>query len=402
MSALANQAAIAIENAKLYQQVRRHAEELDARVRERTRELEEANLQLEAASRHKSEFLANISHELRTPMNAIMGFTRLVMRRAKDILPACDYENLGKILVSADHLLNLINDILDLSKIEAGRMESHPTSFELGPLLDECVRTIEPPVKGERLHLVKEIEPDLPPLLTDQDKLKQVLVNLLGNAVKFPEEGTISITARRQDGQVAITVADTGIGIPEDKLELIFEEFRQADSSTTRRYSGTGLGLSISRRLVHLLGGDIFVQSAVGVGSSFTVLIPLRYDAPQPATRITSPFVDRLEVETSSDRIVLAIDGAPDIIYLLRENLVEAGYRVVGAASGEEGMRLARTLRPCALTLDILIPHKDGWQILHELKADPITRDTPVIVLTAKTLTAAEQTRPREDRSTLG
>ncbi|HXH08668.1 MAG TPA: response regulator [Alphaproteobacteria bacterium] len=380
LSALANQAAIAIENAKLYQQVRQHAEELEARVRERTQELEEANLKLEAASRHKSEFLANMSHELRTPMNAIIGFTRLVMRRAKDILPARDYDNLGKILVSADHLLNLINDILDLSKIEAGRMEVHPTRFELGPLLDECVRTIEPLVKGERLHLVKEIEPGLPALFTDQDKLKQVLVNLLGNAVKFTEEGTISMTARQQDGQVALAVADTGIGIPEDKLELIFEEFRQADSSTTRRYSGTGLGLSISRRLVHLLGGDIVVQSAVGVGSTFTVLLPLRYDAAQPATRTTSPLVDRPMAEPA-DRIVLAIDDDPDVIYLLRENLAEAGYRVVGAGSGEEGMRLARTLRPCAITLDILMPHKDGWQILHELKADPITRDTPVIVL---------------------
>jgi len=276
------------------------------------------------ASRHKSEFLANMSHELRTPMNAIIGFTRLVMRRAKDILPARDYENLGKILVSADHLLNLIKDILDLSKIEAGRMEVHPTSSELGPLLDECGRTIEPLIKGERLHLVKEIDADLPLLFTDQDKLKQVLVNLLGNAVKFTEEGTISITARQQDGQIAIAVADTGIGIPEDKLELIFEEFRQADSSTTRRYSGTGLGLSISRRLIHLLGGDIVVQSVVGVGSTFTVLISLRYDAAQPAIYITSPLVDRPMVEPT-DRIVLAIDDDPDAIYLLRENQAAAG-----------------------------------------------------------------------------
>jgi signal transduction histidine kinase/CheY-like chemotaxis protein len=381
LSALADQAAIALENAKLYQRVRQHAEELEARVRERTRELEEANLKLELASRHKSEFLANMSHELRTPMNAIIGFTRLVMRRMKDILPTREHENLGKILISAEHLLALINDILDLSKIEAGRMEVHSTSFDLDPLLEVCLRTVEPLVKSERLRLVKEIEPGLPPLYTDQDKLKQILINLLGNAVKFTEEGTITVTAQRRDGRVAVTVADTGIGIAADKLELIFEEFRQVDSSTTRKYSGTGLGLTISRHLAQLLGGDIAVQSVVGVGSTFTLTIPLRYDTALPATRIAPPVVERPVIEPASDKIVLAIDDDPDVIYLLRENLAEAGYRVVGAASGEEGARLARALQPSAITLDILMPHKDGWQILHELKADAATRDIPVIVL---------------------
>jgi signal transduction histidine kinase/DNA-binding response OmpR family regulator len=382
LSALADQAAIAIENAKLYQQVRQHAEELGARVRERTQELEAANLKLELASRHKSEFLANMSHELRTPMNAIIGFTRLVMRRAKDILPIREHENLGKILISAEHLLALINDILDLSKIEAGRMEVHATSFDLDPLLDVCLRTVEPLVKGERLRLVKEMEPGLPPLFTDQDRLKQILVNLLSNAVKFTEEGTITVTARGRDGQVAVAVADTGIGIPEDKLELIFEEFRQVDSSTTRRYSGTGLGLSISRRLARLLGGDITVQSTVGEGSTFTVTLPLRYEAVQPAMlAAAAPSHKEPAVQPETDRVVVAIDDDPDVIYLLRENLAEAGYRVVGAASGEEGLQQARALKPLAITLDILMPQKDGWQILHELKADAATRDIPVIVL---------------------
>jgi signal transduction histidine kinase/CheY-like chemotaxis protein len=382
LSALADQAAIALENAKLYQRVRQHAEELEARVRERTQELEAANLKLELASRHKSEFLANMSHELRTPMNAIIGFTRLVMRRAKDILPIREHENLGKILISAEHLLALINDILDLSKIEAGRMEVHATSFDLDPLLDVCLRTVEPLVKGERLRLVKEMQPGLPALFTDQDRLKQILVNLLSNAVKFTEEGTITVTARGRDGQVAVAVADTGIGIPEDKLELIFEEFRQVDSSTTRRYSGTGLGLSISRRLARLLGGDITVQSTVGAGSTFTVTLPLRYEAVQPALlAVAAPSREEPAVLPETDRVVLAIDDDPDVIYLLRENLAEAGYRVVGATSGEEGLQQARALRPIAITLDILMPQKDGWQILHELKADTATRDIPVIVL---------------------
>jgi CheY-like chemotaxis protein/anti-sigma regulatory factor (Ser/Thr protein kinase) len=323
-----------------------------------------------------------MSHELRTPMNAIIGFTRLVMRRTKDILPTREHDNLGKILTSADHLLNLINDILDLSKIEAGRMEVHSSSFALEPLVDLCLRTVEPLVRSDGLRLTKEIEPGLSPLFTDQDKLKQIVVNLLSNAVKFTDEGTITVTARQRHGQVAIAVRDSGIGIPADKLELIFEEFRQVDSSTTRRYSGTGLGLSISRHLARLLGGDISVQSSVGLGSSFTVIIPLRYQATRPAmASLTAPSPAPPAVQADVGRVVMAIDDDPDVVYLLQENLAEAGYRVVGATSGEEGLGKARELRPFAITLDILMPHKDGWQTLHELKADPVTRDIPVIVL---------------------
>ncbi|HEV8308180.1 MAG TPA: response regulator [Methylomirabilota bacterium] len=382
LSALADQAAIAIENARLYEQVRRHAEELEAKVEARTRELQEVNRRLEAASQHKSEFLANMSHELRTPLNAIIGFTRLVMRRSRDVLPVKQSENLEKILISAEHLLGLINDILDLSKIEAGRMEVRPTSFELGALVDECLRTVEPMVRGERLQLAKAFDADLPPLFTDADKLKQILINLLSNAIKFTEAGTVTVSAHRRDGTLMLAVADTGIGIPADALELIFEEFRQVDSSTTRKYGGTGLGLSISRHFARLLGGDITVESAVGTGSSFTVSIPIRYDAaassqigepaPSPATR---------PGERETGKVVLAIDDDPDVIYLLRENLTDAGYRVVGASSGDEGLRKARELRPFAITLDIMMPHRDGWEVLHELKADPVTKEIPIIVI---------------------
>jgi signal transduction histidine kinase/CheY-like chemotaxis protein/HAMP domain-containing protein len=380
--ALADHAAIAIENAKLYEQVRQYAEALEAKVEVRTRELQETNRQLEDASRHKSEFLANMSHELRTPMNAIMGFTRLVMRRGKSILPTREYENLGKILISAEHLLALINDILDLSKIEAGRMEVHSGSVDLEPLVDLCLRTVEPLVKSERLRLVKNIEPGLAPLFTDQDKLKQVLINLLSNAVKFTEDGTITVMARQRDGAIAIDIADTGIGIPSDKLELIFEEFRQVDSSTTRRYSGTGLGLSISRHLARLLGGNITVQSAVGSGSTFTVLLPFQYGTTSQSTPTGAmPSQGEVQIQPEADRVILAIDDDPDVIYLLGENLAEAGYRVVGALTGVEGLQKARELRPFAITLDILMPTKDGWQILYEIKADPATRNIPIIVL---------------------
>ena len=252
----ADQAAIAIENARLI------------------REIQEKSRQLEVASRHKSEFLANMSHELRTPLNAIIGFTRIVMRQSKEALAAKQYENLEKILASGQNLLALINAVLDLSKVEAGRMELHPSAVELAPVLEQCLRTIEPLAS---VALVKEFDGGLPQMYVDEEKLRQVVMNLLSNAAKFTEHGTIRLHAQAADGSVAITVADTGIGIAADKLGLIFEEFEQADAGSTRVYGGTGLGLTIARRLARLMGGDIGVESSPGTGSRFTLTLPVRY-----------------------------------------------------------------------------------------------------------------------------
>jgi CheY-like chemotaxis protein/anti-sigma regulatory factor (Ser/Thr protein kinase) len=222
----------------------------------------------------------------------------------------------------------------------------------------------------------------LPTLYTDRDKVKQVLMNLLGNAVKFTHTGTVTVTARVHHGTIVMAVADTGIGIPEEALGRIFEEFHQVDSSTTREYGGTGLGLAISLHLTRLMGGDITVQSTVGGGSTFTVTLPQRYTTADLATRPTDvpvPVTSPITPERSP--VVLAIDDDPNVIYLLQENLTEAGYQVIGATHGAEGLQQARQLQPYAIILDILMPHKDGWQVLHELKTDVTTRDIPVVLL---------------------
>ena len=233
------------------------------------------------ASQAKSAFLANMSHELRTPLNAIMGFTRLVMRRVKADLSQRQYENMEKILLSSQQLLALINDILDLSRIEAGRVEINITEVDIIELAEECLRTIEPLLKTDRVKLVKQFEQNLPSLQSDRDKMRQVLINLLGNAIKFTNQGSITLVLQQllndtHDPKIIFSVVDTGIGIPEDNVARIFDEFHQVDSSSTREYSGTGLGLSIAQRLTHLIGGDIRVMSTLGEGTTFTVTLPIQ------------------------------------------------------------------------------------------------------------------------------
>ena len=278
-----------------HKQLAEYNRTLEDKVNLRTREsaaakeeAERARDEAEKADQAKSVFLANMSHELRTPMNAIIGFNRLVMRRCEDILPKKQYENLGKIGISADHLLTLINNILDLSKIEAGRMEVNSSPFNLDPLVEMCLRTVEPLVTNKPITLEKEIAVESPTMETDQDMMKQILINLLSNAVKFTESGSVTVRTQHRDGQLCVAVQDTGSGIPPEQLESIFEEFTQLDDSSTRRHGGTGLGLSITRHLTRLIGGHIAVQSEVGVGSTFTVTVPIRYMAGEAGAEAAS------------------------------------------------------------------------------------------------------------------
>jgi signal transduction histidine kinase len=257
LKTFADQAVIAIENVRLFQ------------------EIQDKNAQLEAANRHKSKFLANVSHELRTPLNSIIGFTRIVLRRTEGKIEALQKDNLQKVLVSSDHLLNLINELLDLAKIESGRMEVYAEMFKLDEILRVATTTVEPLLRNGNVKLITDIASDIPPLKTDRDKLKQCVLNLLSNAVKFTERGEIKVAAWRDDGLLKLTVSDSGIGMTQEALKYIFDEFRQADMSSTRRYGGTGLGLAIVKKYINLMGGDIVVESEQGKGSKFTITMPM-------------------------------------------------------------------------------------------------------------------------------
>ncbi|MGZ8425327.1 MAG: ATP-binding protein [Candidatus Binatia bacterium] len=257
LKTFAAQAVIAIENVRLFQ------------------ELQKTITQLDIANRHKSDFLARVSHDLRTPLNSIIGFTRIVLRRMEGKLPDLQKDNLHKVLISGEHLLGLINTLLDLAKIESGRMEVVAESFRVDDAIHMAATTVEPLLKDGRVRLVRDIAPGLPPITTDRDKLKQILLNLLSNSAKFTEQGEIRISAAQENGNLKLAVADTGIGMNPAALEHIFEEFQQAEKTTASKYGGTGLGLAIVKRLARLLGGDITVASEEGKGSQFTLTIPM-------------------------------------------------------------------------------------------------------------------------------
>jgi signal transduction histidine kinase/CheY-like chemotaxis protein/HAMP domain-containing protein len=395
------QIGVAITNAMNLESTKK----LSSEIAIKNDELNGKNAELEKAYRVKSDFLSNMSHELRTPLNSIIGFTSVLLGQHGDPLTADQAKALEKVLKNGKHLLELINDILDFSKIEAGRTQINLSTDEIANVVSNALVTVEPMVNAKGVKLLQEVEPDLPSLNTDTLKIKQILLNLLSNAAKFTEEGAITVIAKRHNDMVSISVKDDGIGIEAKNLNRVFEEFQQIDSSTSRKYQGTGLGLAIAKKYALLLGGNLTVQSELGKGSTFTLVIPpvlpeaklqkqndevptlknsVIAPVSQPVSQVVSQSVShsmsQQSLALSTGVLVLCIDDDLEVIDLLRRYLVPEGYSVRGASSGEEGIRLAQELHPAVITLDIMMPEKDGWQVLRELKNNPSTSDIPVII----------------------
>ena len=341
-------------------------------IRRLNLQLERKNEELADASKLKSQFLANMSHELRTPLNSIIGYSELILDGMYGPLTEKQQDRLEKVHRNGKNLLALINDILDLSKIEAGRMELDLQEVEVPEVIEQVMAVVQPMAQEKGLTLESRIAPNLRPVKADPDRLRQVILNLLSNAVKFTAEGSVTVDAGATSDSrcLELKVIDSGIGIAPDLHEVIFDEFRQADSTSTREFGGTGLGLAISRRLSRLHGGDIIVESAPGKGSTFTVTIPLVAQMPAGTISPESP-----------GPLVLIIDDQVDAADLIREHLTASGYRVHLTNDGADGIRLASELQPDAITLDLMMPGMDGWQVLKQLHDDQATTNIPIIIV---------------------
>ena len=368
---IVREAAVAIQNAHLFEEVEASGIELQ----QRAKALEEANTRLQELDRLKSQFLAHMSHELRTPLNSVIGFSEVLYDGLVGQLTPEQLECADNILGSGEHLLALINDILDLSKIEAGRMRLEMATFEVKGWLEEVQKTIAPLVEKKSQSLRIELAENLPPLIADPFRIKQVLINLLGNANKFtPEGGHITLSCRLADPETMIfSVTDTGIGIKPEDQEIIFEEFRQSSSVSVGEAEGTGLGLTISKRLVEMHGGHIWVDSEYGVGSTFSFLLPISSKAKSGAARDT--------IVLSETKTVLVVEDDRQFNNLLSFYLRQEGYIPVQHYTGTNVLERVLELRPDIITLDLKLPARNGWEVLRILKSNARTKDIPVLVI---------------------
>ncbi|MEO8378117.1 MAG: response regulator, partial [Acidobacteriota bacterium] len=337
-----------------------------------SQELADANRRSQEADKLKSQFLANMSHELRTPMNSIIGFSEILVERLDGTVEPKHLGFLSHIHTSGTHLLGIINDVLDLSKIEAGKMEIYPEFFSIGPVIESVCQVMRGMRGGG--SFVVDVSPDLPQIETDLAKFKQVLFNLLSNAVKFsPPEQPVTIRAWLDEGAITLSVRDEGIGIDPTHHQLIFEEFRQVDGTARREFGGTGLGLALVKRFVELQGGRVSVESHLARGSTFTFTLPVRSRA---------AVVSRVpEADTPLAPRVLVVEDDPNAYELIASALGSAGYLPIRARHGDEALRLARDAHPAAVTLDLVLTGMDGWEVLKRLKSDDATRQLPVVII---------------------
>lgn len=373
-------------------QLQTRTRELEAEVSQRKRAQEEllkAKQVAEEANRAKSIFLANMSHELRTPLNAIIGYSEMLEEEARDSQDTENAQDLKKIQYAGKHLLALINDVLDLSKIEAGKMPLHLETFDVKALISEMITTLRPAVEKNRNTLQIRLADEVNTMHADVTKVRQILFNLLSNACKFTDHGSILVNVDRRlennEEWVRFEVSDTGIGIGAKQKEGLFKEFAQADTSISRKYGGTGLGLAISHKFVQLMKGRIAVASELGQGATFTVELPaqVKIDAFDAAV-VNAPANTAVPaaVAMSNRETILVIDDDPAVRDLMSRSLSKLDFNVVAVSSGDEGLRVAKQVRPIIITLDVIMPSRDGWSVLNQLKADPELAKIPVIMVT--------------------